>query len=335
MSTTTSSSSMCVSSISTGLVPATVSTMQLHTTSTLRSSYVVTSTLKRYESAVDSFLAFCAHHSLADCSPSEVDTNLSHYMESLYHNDIAGGKQKAADTLFGIIRRCPQMKLLFPLSRQALKGFQTLVPSISHKPMTYHICVAVAAVMAKSGYRDRAIALLLMFHCYLRISEMDILLISDVALPGDNKFGTNTIYSALRIAQAKTGKNQTVTINDPHIHTLLQVVINNRPISEKLFSFSSSAFVRTFDASTAALGLTSFHLVPHSCRHGGATYDHINGLSIEQIMLRGRWKSNESARTYIQSLRALVLTIDIPAHVHTMGKSCAVDLSTNLLALSQ
>jgi integrase len=291
-------------------------------------------TLKAYESCVDAFLSFCSYHHLSGTTTSQVDTNLSHYMESLYQNDISGGKQKAANTLFGIIRRCPQMKLSFPLSRQALKGFNKLVPSISHTPITYYVCIAMSAVMTKSGHLSRAVALLLMFHCYLRISEMDSLLISDIALPQQNRFGTNTVLSALRIADTKTGTNQSVTINNTHIHILLQHIIADRPSSDKLFNFSSSTFTRTFHAAKTALGLSSHKFVPHSCRHGGATYDHINGLSIEQIMLRGRWKSNESARTYIQSLRALVLTTNIPTHIHTMGQSCAANLSTNLLNLS-
>jgi integrase len=311
-------------------------TMPLHISSILRSSIVVPSTLDVYESAVNSFLQFCSYHLLSGQTSHEVDTYLSQYMESLYQNSIPNGRQHAAKTLFGIIRRCPQYKLSFSLSRQSLKGYQKLIQSVSHIPLTYYTCVAMAAVMAKSGYIHRAIALLLMFHCYLRVGEMESLLISDIALPEQNRFGSNTILSALRIGKAKTGRNQTVSITDTHIHILLQSIINNRSPTEKLFPFSASAFTRTFHQSLSTLGLSNM-FVPHSCRHGGATHDHIHGMNIEQIMLRGRWKSNESARTYIQSLRAVMLTVDIPIHIHTMGEACAKDLSTNLfnLALSQ
>ena len=311
-------------------------TMPLHISSTLRSSIIVPSTLDVYESAVNSFLQFCSYHSLSGTTSHEVDYYLSQYIESLYQNSIPNGKQHAANTLFGVIRRCPQYKLSFPLSRQSLKGYQKLIQSVSHTPLTYYTCVAMAAVMSKSGYLHRAIALLLMFHCYLRVGEMESLLISDIALPEQNRFGSNTILSALRIGKAKTGRNQTVSITDTHIHILLQSIIVNRLPTEKLFSFSASAFTRTFHQSLSTLGLSNM-FVPHSCRHGGATHDHIHGMNIEQIMLRGRWKSNESARTYIQSLRAVMLTVNIPIHIHTMGETCAKDLSNNLfnLALTQ
>lgn len=336
MSTSTSISTSTSTIITSTSLLVSKITMPLHISSTLRSSIVVPSTLDVYESAVDSFLQFCSYHSLSGTTSHEVDYYLSQYMESLYQNSIPNGKQHAANTLFGVIRRCPQYKLSFPLSRQSLKGYQKLIQSVSHTPLTYYTCVAMAAVMSKSGYLHRAIALLLMFHCYLRVGEMESLLISDIALPEQNRFGSNTILSALRIGKAKTGRNQTVSITDTHIHILLQSIINNRSPSDRLFSFSASSFTRTFHQSLATLGLSNM-FVPHSCRHGGATHDHIQGINIEQIMLRGRWKSNESARTYIQSLRAVMLTVDIPTHIHTMGESCSKDLSTNLfnLALSQ
>ena len=328
---------MSASIITSTSVLVSKTTMPLHITTALRSSIVVPSTLDVYESAVNFFLQFCSYHLLSGTTSHEVDYYLSQYMESLYQNSISNGKQHAANTLFGIIRRCPQYKLCFPLSRQSLKGFQKLIQSVSHTPLTYYTCVAMAAVMSKSGYFHRAIALLLMFHCYLRVGEMESLLISDIALPEQNRFGSNNILSALRIGKAKTGRNQTVSITDTHIHILLQSIINNRSPTEKLFYFSASSFTRTFHQSLSSLGLSHIKFVPHSCRHGGATHDHIQGSSIEQIMLRGRWKSNESARTYIQSLRAVMLTVDIPIHIHTMGETCAKDLSTNLftLALSQ
>ena len=329
---TTSASKSKVSSL------VLASTMPLHISSILRSSTVTPGTLDDYESAVNAFLQFCMNHSLTGTTSEEVDIYLSQYMESLYQNSIPNGKQHASNTLFGIIRRCPQYKLLFPNSRQTLKGYQKLISSISHTPITYYTCIAMSAVMTKSGYFYHAIALLLMFHCYLRIGEMEKLLISDIALPEQNRFGSGNILSALRIGKAKNGKNQTVSITDSHVHILLRSIMVNRNPNKKLFPFSASAFSRIFHKSLDTLGISNM-FVPHSCRHGGATYDHINGINIEQIMLRGRWKSNSSTRIYIQSFPAVMLTSSIPIHIHTMGEACAKDLSNNLfnlnLALSQ
>ena len=302
--------------------------------STCRNSTVVNTTLKSYESAVNTFLQFVSAYNLIAVNYHEVDVYLSQYIESLYANNTVNGKQIAANTIYGVIHRCPQLKLELPLSRQSLKGYQKLKPSKSHLPFTYFVCIAVSATMSRNGNIHHAVALLLMFHCYLRINEMFDLLISDIALPDQNRFGSSIILSSLRIAKSKTGVNQSVSITDIHIQKLLEFIIGNRSRDEKLFSFSSlSVFTSVLHKSLLLLGLPLKMFVPHSCRHGGATYDHINGKNIEDIMLRGRWKSNSSARNYIQSLKALILTTNIPDNIHIMGKSCVQDLYNNILNL--
>jgi len=288
-----------------------VNTMPLHDTSELRSSVVTSSTLQQYESSVDSFYSFCSHHKLPTHTSRDIDQSLSIFMESLYQNCIPGGKQKAANALFGIIRRFPHYKLELPNSRQALKGYQKLLPSIPHPPFTYPSCVAVACVMCKSGYFDMAVAILLMFHCYLRPGEMLQLKVKDIALPGDARLGQVSItaaaattttatdripFSALRIAKAKTGTNQFVTILDSHIHQLLQVLISSRSSDSLssnglLFNFSESVFRRVLRECLHTLQLDEFDppLTPHSLRHGGTTYDHMyDNYSIEELKVRIR-----------------------------------------------
>jgi hypothetical protein len=51
--------------------------------------------------------------------------------------------------------------------------------------------------------------------------------------------------------------------------------------------------------------------VPHSLRHGGAVHDYLNNQPLEEILLRGRWKSSDSARTYIKDGLALSIQSQI------------------------
>jgi hypothetical protein len=71
----------------------------------------------------------------------------------------------------------------------------------------------------------------------------------------------------------------------------------------------------------------SSRYVPHSCRHGGATrlYQR-NPLSIEAIKLRGRWKSTESAKRYIQQGVVLLSTVAVPAVVARLGAAFSDNL---------
>ena len=72
-------------------------------------------------------------------------------------------------------------------------------------------------------------------------------------------------------------------------------------------------------AACVALGVGHTAYVPHSLRHGGATADFLLTGSIERVQFRGRWKSMESVRTYVQTARALLAAQNVPSAVHALG----------------
>lgn len=74
--------------------------------------------------------------------------------------------------------------------------------------------------------------------------------------------------------------------------------------------------------------------MPHSLRHGGATRLHMAGCKLEDILMRGRWESNKSARRYVQAGRAILLSVAVPAWVAEAGRLMAQDV-VNLFSLSQ
>ena len=77
-----------------------------------------------------------------------------------------------------------------------------------------------------------------------------------------------------------------------------------------MFPFSPQLVRKVFKAVILKLDLPS-SFVPHSLRHGGATRMHLQGFSVEDIMLRGRWAASKSARIYIQTGKALLLDLRV------------------------
>ena len=120
----------------------------------------------------------------------------------------------------------------------------------------------------------------------------------------------------IRLAQTKTGSNQTAEISNPDIISLLRWQIATRPADDYLFHFPSEGatdhFRHVFRLMCVKLDIDSFHFTPHSLRHGGATHAHMQmGETIEHVLYRGRWKSNTSARTYMQSGTAALITTQL------------------------
>lgn len=132
----------------------------------------------------------------------------------------------------------------------------------------------------------------------------------------------------IRLANTKTGRNQWTELYNEEVGLLLQQLIESRHHSTKLvndrvFHFPSTRpanyYRRCLDITCRNLKLDHCHFTPHSLRHGGATHAHMHlNQSVEQVMLRGRWKSNDACRTYIQSGSAILLTQSLPSTLVTL-----------------
>jgi hypothetical protein len=82
-----------------------------------------------------------------------------------------------------------------------------------------------------------------------------------------------------------------------------------------------------------ALGVGDTPYVPHSLRHGGATADFLRTQDIARVQFRGRWKLQETARTYLQTARtylqtarALLAAQRVPARLNQLGAQLDADL---------
>lgn len=286
-------------------------------------------TVSRYRSAVRQFVEWCIESEVKVDSHDMVDGALSEYFGDYYEN--SGSFDTAKNTLYGLHFCAPELRGRLLRSMLALKGWKRLEPSQSKAPLTWEVVVVMAVTMARSGYVSYGVASILGFHCLLRISEITSLRVMDVASVGDARLGSACGSMALRLAVTKTGREQFVTITDATVATVLSNYLINKPRPSRVFDFSSSSYRRVFGNTVTALGLDGIPYSPHSLRHGGATSCFLSGMSIGDILFRGRWKATESAKTYVQQGRALLLTADVPQWIHTMGLQLAPCLSNIML----
>ena len=171
------------------------------------------------------------------------------------------------------------------------------------------------------------IGTLLAFDCFLRVGELCSLKREDVADASDSRLGVDFKGMALRLRKTKTGPNQWVEVESPAVMLLLRDVIAKTKPGRSLFPVSTSTYRRLFKSACSDLKLSTSY-VPHSLRHGGATRAHLLGKSMEDILLRGRWASTKSARRYIQSGRAILLSMQTPPLVARLGPILSRDILT-------
>ena len=295
----------------------------------LRAVYA-NATVKKYEKAVSAFLSWCESEGGQVVSVSDLDELLCDFFCHLF--DTGMGRALAVDTLYGIFMYVPAWKFSLPSASLSLRGWSKLVPVVSHPPLTWDLTVLIAVQVIREHWSLLALGILLSFDCLLRVSELTNLVMEDIVFPDDRRFGVVSGKSMLRLQVTKTGKNQWVEISNPTLVSWLRFVVARCLPGAKVFPFSSQLVRKVFKAVVLKLCLPP-SFVPHSLRHGGATRLHLAGVTLEDIMLRGRWAASKSARIYIQTGKALLLDLRIPAEKLALAAFFSADLEFTLRQL--
>jgi integrase len=337
-----------------------VSSALLPTVSALRWASLSAETSVQYRRAVQQWLVYCGdgprhyHRPLVHRSGGrDMDECLCMYLASIYRQHGGRLRYRAVNTLYGVYALWPHVRHQLTSSEQLVAGWGRLRPSLSHPPLTWPLVTLIAVTMCLNGYTDGGLATLVAFDALLRVSEMASLRVCDVSAPTDPRRGRTTmpVTSAtpsaatsrrvlLRLAVTKTGSNQWVELTHPAVERLLLLHVQGRPQRSRVFQLSlpshrstaTGAYRHALHVVCRGLGLEGHHFTPHSLRHGGATHalQHL-GQSVETVMLRGRWRSNSSCRTYLQAGRAQLLQLAIAPAVLLLADTVAEDWYDTLL----
>lgn len=301
--------------------------------SELRDAALAPSTLAAYKRNLDKFLSFTrlSLPELMLLPPAVIDQRMAEYIDDSFAR--RGSYEYACQAVFGLIYRHPPMKLHLGESRMRLRGWKRLKTGKSHPPITWELTCVFAATMARWGRHAEAVATLVAFDCFLRVGEMTRIRFDDVAMPNDPRMGAVHAHMVLRLAKTKTGLNQSVSVDNPIVRQALYGYLLAYPFMSRdyIFPFKPNSFRFTIREVALSLGLSRIPFVPHSFRHGGATHYFFRGVSIEDIMFRGRWVALESTRRYITTARALLLMNSIPSHLHDIGRTLAPFMAELLL----
>ncbi len=291
------------------------------------------STTDKYKSAVTQFLHWCSAGAHTADTLDDLDDLLADYFHELYEVNEGRGKQKAHDTLNGIQMLMPRAKGKLLVAARVANRWSKLRPPESYPPLTWELTVAIAVQMVRDGHFRYAVGTLLAFDCLLRVGELTALRADDVADAGDARMSATYRHTTVAIRQAKTGRNQSAVVEREEVKALLRPLLANTKPQSLLFPGGSAAYRRVFKETCAALGLSPKY-VPHSLRHGGATYLHLSGVPLENILMRGRWASHKSARTYVQSSKAMLMSMRAPRAIAAAALVLARDVPLSF-ALAQ
>jgi integrase len=295
------------------------------------------STLTTYLSNFNKFLSHArlSQQQFMHAPAATIDWQLAVFIQHMY--DVRQPYNYASQALFGAIFFRPSLKPLLATARQCLKGWDRNRHRESHPPLTWELTVVIACTFARSRHCAAAMAMLLGFDCYLRVGELLSLRRCDVILPNDSRMGQAHTHMAVVCKEAKTGKNQSVTIDRPAVGALLchwlELLPDKQPHALVFCGLTAARFRTLMKDACSVLGVGDTPYVPHSLRHGGATADFLRTQNIEHVQFRGRWKHQQTARVYLQTARALLAALTIPPRINELGIALDADLLHTLQGL--
>jgi integrase len=270
-------------------------------------------TLKKYRAAAAEFLQYLEQHGLFFDTAEECDLLLMQYITYLYMTHRGAGKSKAITTYAGIIHYKPAYKGQLLETTLTLKAWERDRPPVSWRALTWDVTLLMAERICSRGAVRAAIGILLAFDCYLRISELLALRTTDI-IDSDLARNLGSVYKGMSIAlrTTKTGRNQWVTVEDPHVRKLVRYVLDNTAPGEHLFPYTAAQVRALIREAGDHFGLAHFHFTTHSLRHGGATRDFLAQKDTEWIRLRGRWASIDSLQRYLHADMVMLIGINVP-----------------------
>ena len=226
------------------------------------------------------------------------------FFEHLADNPELGGRQRAVNTRAAVLLFLPNARWSLNYSLRALKGWSRRTPPKQRPPIPGELVILLIDYFRRARSRELEWVTRACFEGYLRLSE------ALGAKAGD--FDVSNTNGVLALPKSKTGLNQSIVIHDGEWLSLTKSLLRSKPKDVPLVNIRPEAFRKALESALSDLGAASAHFTPHSLRHGGATWDYLQGVPIADIVVRGRWTQAKTASRYIQQGRAALIKLDLP-----------------------
>lgn len=292
-------------------------------------------TIRKYGAAYERFRL--SHASLTTLDPTAVDKLLALYINQTYLSDPSPRARTECSYLLSMLYiAASQLKPHLNLSRRSIVGWSRTTKRHPSTPLSPQMAYAFARHLLNDGSCDSACILLLSFAGFLRASEALNLTWADVTLPGDCRLAGYPPHTCgLNVVDAKTatevGERQFVAIHCARTAKLLRAISRGQKPGHLISNLLSySTYLRDIKRAAAHYGFQDAKFTPHSARVGAATHAFISGVSVDDIAVRGRWRSVSSVRYYVTNGRAWLASTRIKPTDSTRLEADATDLASKL-----
>ena len=275
---------------------------------TLRELTVQPATRRRYDLALQAFFKFLRDEQIPlPKQRAAMDPLVCDYLEHLWSS--GAGRGQACDTLASLQDHQPNLRHHMPGAWRLLKTWAINEIPNRAPPLPEHVLQAMVGWSFFHGHTTFGISLVVGFYSMLRTGELLGLRSSHIlCTPQDRQ-------ALISLGFTKGGKRQgaaeSVVLGYEPAVLLVQLWKRHFPSVTSLSS-SPAHWRKLFNECLVSLQLEAHEFRPYSLRRGGATFWFGKHLSLDRILIQGRWRTQKSARLYLNEGLAVLATMKLP-----------------------
>ena len=270
----------------------------------LRDFSITSKTRSRYEHAVGRLVPFLE----AQRSLDHLDDIICEWIEWQWSKGES--VNFIADTLSGLHFFWPQLRGILREAWRLFKHWRRVEAPSRAPPLTVLLVKAIVCRAVQKGDLTFAALIALAYHALLRTGEILSLRFCDL------EFNSQCGVVSLRQSKSglRTGTKESVAIRDSCTLQLLDTLweCQRHFPGQNIWPHSGQAFRKRLYQYFRFFRVVHFGYKGYSLRRGGATFLLQQGVPLEAILLRGRWKSIAVGRLYLQDGMAQLPALRIP-----------------------
>ena len=232
------------------------------------------------------------------------------------------------DALSGIHFFWPQAKGFLRGAWRLYRNWRKIEVPQRAPPLPISVCQALVGALLEVDQIQLAFLIGLGFHAYLRTGELLRLRFSDIS--------ATRAQGVVTIRASKSGLrfniDEAVTILDPTLLQLWDILRQLQPSpSSLIWNRSATVFRRQFRAVLETLDVHPLGFQPYSLRRGGATFHFMRRCTMDSILLRGRWRSLNVGRLYLEDGMATLQQLNLSQRAKQLVRHFQVGLPSTFL----
>lgn len=264
-------------------------------------------TLQKYHLQFNKFHDWATSNQFSLHGALNIDATASQYIEGLWADGF--GRAEASYFVAALQYMLPNLKHSLPLSWRLVKTWARHEMPTRAVPLDAPTVLAFASLFQVWDEPRLAAGIIVAFDFFLRTGELFTIRRNQVELTGTT--------AMLQLLDTKTGalklQSERLLAWDRIAVQALQFLCHQLQPGDLLLQSSAPRFRTLWHRAVHFFELNEFFIQPYSLRRGGCTAAFRRGATFDQLLVRGRWSHQRTARIYLDEALQQSAALSFPA----------------------